>query len=78
MACELPNHFTYFLVWEKAKLSYSKGMSACSLEPWKDAWLDLWKWSRLFCLLWESKNHKYQAYYHLQWNYRDLDPHAIF
>lgn len=68
MACEWPDYFTHFLAWEKAWVPSSKGISACSLESWKYAWLDLWKWSHSFCLLWESKSNKYQACYHLQWN----------
>lgn len=31
-----------------------------------------------FCLLWESKDNNYQTYYHLQGNYKDLDPSATF
>lgn len=49
-----------------------------SLESWKYAWSDLWKWSHSFWCLWESKNTIYQMCYHLQWHRSDLDPTAIF
>lgn len=49
-----------------------------SLESWRYAWLDLWKSSLSFQFLWESQNTNDQTFYHLQWNYSDLDPIAIF
>lgn len=49
-----------------------------SLESWKYAWSDLWKWAHSFWCLWESKNTNYQTFYHLWWPGSDLDPTAIF